>query len=132
MNECSQNESDMIRSKINDPKKKLFLNEEDLFDPKNWVAGRELVLGLKDNMKEVKKCLLPYKDLLLVAGIRELKDIKSNVKNVEGDQKNVLIDALLKKLTSNSGNDVIFIVSKEKARICANKYVLLGTLKIFL
>ncbi|CAG8478287.1 5494_t:CDS:2, partial [Funneliformis caledonium] len=73
----------------------------------------------------VKEFLMPYEELLFLAGARELNEIdKSNVKKVKDDQKDVLIEALLNKLRSDSGNDVTFIVGKEKKRIGANKYIL--------
>ncbi|CAG8753393.1 15746_t:CDS:1, partial [Funneliformis caledonium] len=59
----------------------------------------------------VKEFLMPYEELLFLAGARELYEIdKSNVKKVKDDQKYVLIEALLNKIRSDSGNDVTFIV----------------------
>src|SRR5687767_11439301 len=50
MNNLSKNyyDSNMIGLKINnDPKKKLFLNDEHVFDKNNWTAGSELIFGLR-------------------------------------------------------------------------------------
>ncbi|EXX51199.1 hypothetical protein RirG_263920 [Rhizophagus irregularis DAOM 197198w] len=136
MNEISQKKNNdiFIRLKINKPEKKLFLNDNypfDIFDKENWVAGRDLIFGLQEDIKEgmykVKDCLKEYKDLLLLAGARELIDLKSDRKVRKHDQKDTLIKVLLKKFISqhdNDHHDVIFIVGEEKARIGANRYVL--------
>ncbi|CAG8765496.1 13368_t:CDS:1, partial [Funneliformis caledonium] len=59
-------ESDLIESNISDPKKKLFLNDENPFDKNNCVAGKELIIG--DDFKGVKEFLMPYEELLFLAG----------------------------------------------------------------
>src|SRR6266498_2215823 len=108
--QSSPNENNLIRSMIKD--KKLFLNGEDPFVRDNWVKGKDLVFILQDNVDEF---LMPYKNLLMNAGAREIN------KKI-GDR-----DMLLNKLISN--HDVTFIVGKEKARIGANRCVLSGTSK---
>ncbi|GES91935.1 sacsin isoform X1 [Rhizophagus clarus] len=136
LNEISQNKNNdtLIRLKINNPDKKLFLNDDypfDIFDKENWVAGRDLIFGLQEDIKEgmykVKDCLKEYKELLLLAGARELIDLKSDRKIRKHDQKDALIKVLLKKFIDqrdNDHHDVIFVVGDEKARIGANRYVL--------
>jgi hypothetical protein len=143
MNEISQKKNNdiLIRLKINKPDKKLFLNDNypfDILDKENWVAGRDLIFGLQEDIKEgmykVKDCLKKYKELLLLAGARELIDLKSDRKVRKHDQKDTLIKVLLNKFINqhdNEHHDVIFIVGEGKARIGANRYVLSG-IKIIL
>ncbi|GES91936.1 BTB/POZ protein [Rhizophagus clarus] len=116
-----------------DAEEKLFLNGEDPFDEENWIAGSELVFGLKEDVKgykyevkEVKEYLMPYKDLLILAGAHE-SDFKSISKTIIYEQKDVIINSLINKLIKEPDDkfhDVVFIVGEEKVRIGANKYVL--------
>ncbi|GBC07902.1 hypothetical protein RclHR1_07770002 [Rhizophagus clarus] len=144
MNEFSQDDimKGLIKLKINDPNKKVFLNGDDPLDEKNWVAGKELVFGIQEDIKEgmykVNTFLMPYKDLLLLAGayeinIEELEELekseklKKSEKNTKIDQKEILVNDLLDKLTKQSideYHDVFFTFDKGKERIGANRYVL--------
>ena len=140
MNEFSKdkNHKTLIKLKINDAKKKIFLNGDDPFNERNWVAGKELVFGIQEDIKEgmyrVKDCLMDYEDLLKLAGARYITTPVPISKKIR-DQKDMK-DMLLDKLISQSNiecqcHDVIFIVGEEKARISANRYVLSGTLSYF-
>ncbi|CAG8565081.1 11420_t:CDS:10 [Rhizophagus irregularis] len=133
MNENSKEENMkvLIKSKINDPNKKLFLNGDDPFDEKNWVTGKDLVFGLIADIGfrkiyKVKDCLKEYRDLLLLAGASEIKTPSiSLLSNPTFNSKDKLLNSLLDKLVSQSDDknfDVIFIIGEEK--IGANKCVL--------
>jgi hypothetical protein len=138
MNECSKDEKheNFIRLKTNNSSKKIFLNGDDPFNKRNWVAGKELVFGIQEDIKEgmykVKDCLMDYEDLLKLAGARYIT-IPDSIPIVRNhDQKDVK-EMLLDKLISQSNiecqcHDVIFIVGDEKERIGASRYVLSGTL----
>jgi hypothetical protein len=147
MNEFSQDDitKGLINLKINDPKKKIFLNGDDPMDEKNWVAGKELVFGIQEDIKEgmykVKSSLMPFKDLLLLAGayeinieeleeLEKLEKLRESEKNTKIDQKEILVSDLLDKLIKQSNNeyhDVFFTFDKKEERIGANRYVLSGS-----
>ncbi|GBC02571.1 hypothetical protein RclHR1_00470001 [Rhizophagus clarus] len=144
MNEFSQDDimKGLIKLKINDSNKKLFLNGDDPLDEKSWVAGKELVFGIQEDIKEgmykVKSCLMPYKDLLLLAGayeinveeleeLEKLEKLKKAEKSTKIDQKEILVNDLLNKLIKQSKDeyhDVFFTFDEEKGRIGASRYVL--------
>ncbi|CAG8453449.1 13573_t:CDS:10 [Rhizophagus irregularis] len=144
MNEFSHDDimKGLIKLKINDSNKKLFLNGDDPLDGKSWVAGRELIFGIQEDIKEgmykVKTCLMPYKDLLLLAGayeinteeleeLEKLEKLKKSEKNAKIDQKEILVNDLLDKLIAQSNNeyhDVFFTFDEEEGRIGACRYVL--------
>ncbi|CAB5344095.1 unnamed protein product [Rhizophagus irregularis] len=118
----------LIRCKIDQPEKRIFLNGDDPFDEQNWVAGRELIFGIQEDLKEgmykVKDNLKEYKELLMLAGASEIAPPRPPSPNPIFDQKDKLFISLQNKLEiqNNKYHDVIFIIGKEK--IGANKYVL--------
>ncbi|GBB96452.1 hypothetical protein RclHR1_02760005 [Rhizophagus clarus] len=132
MNDYSKNENIkmLIKSRINDPNKKIFLNGDDPFDEKNWVTGKDLIFGLKDdigfrNIYKVKDCLKNYKDLLLLAGASEIESPLISLSNPIFNLKDKLLNSLLDKLIRQSDDknyDVVFIIGEEK--IGANRCVL--------
>lgn len=140
MNEFSQElvHKDNIISYIRN--EKLFLNGEDLFDKANWVAGDNLVFGVQEDiskgLNKVDEFLMPYKDLLKLAGAHELEEIDVNELDLihdYHDQKDLLNNNLLKRLTRHPDtkhHDVIFIVGEEGSRIGASRYVLSCKLNI--
>jgi hypothetical protein len=147
MNEFLQKEDlkEMIESEIKDLREKIFLNGDNPLDKGNWVAGKELVIvefetqDVGEGMHKVEECLIPYKNLLLCAGAYEMitdeTDDDENFENSEDDenvkinQKDVLINDLLKKLNEQSDehHDVSFTFDDGQT-ICANRYVLSGLL----
>jgi hypothetical protein len=121
-----------------DTEEKLFLNGEDPFDEENWTAGSELVFGVQEDIRKgllhkVNECLVPYKELLLLAGALKLEEIDEEFDdldfNEKHDQKNLLLDSLLNNLVNNldtKHHDVIFIVGEEELKFGASRYVLSG------
>ncbi|RIA90195.1 hypothetical protein C1645_770651, partial [Glomus cerebriforme] len=139
MNEFSKENAEEFKS-IVDSEEKLFLNGEDPFDKENWVAGSELVFGVQENVRKglnkVNECLIPYEDLLLLAGAHKLEEISdySDDDEEKHDQKNLLLNNLLNKFTKypdTRHHDVIFIVGEEESKIGANRYVLSAASKYF-
>ncbi|RIA90176.1 hypothetical protein C1645_164705 [Glomus cerebriforme] len=143
INEISQDEilKVLIKFKINDSNEKIFLNGDDPLDEKSWVAGKELVFGIQEDIKEgmykVNACLMPYRNLLLLAGAYEINTeeleeleklkLKKSEKDIKLDQKEIIVNDLLDKLIMQSDNeyhDVFFTFDKGEARIGANRYVL--------
>ncbi|RIA89251.1 BTB/POZ protein [Glomus cerebriforme] len=117
----------LIKLKTKKPNKKIFLNGGDPFDEKNWVAGKDLVFGIQEDIEEMYKVndyLKEYKDLLMLAGASEIDPPPPPTPVPIFDQKNKLVKTLLDKFErqSNEYHDVTFIVGEEK--ICANRYVL--------
>lgn len=118
-----------------DNKEALFLNGDDPFDKKCWVAGSKLAFGLQENTKardKVVDFLAHYKTLLLRAGAKEVDDdyINEYKRSEKLSQKDELFKKLLKFIShENKHHDVTFIVGKEE--ISANRYVLSGTLIYF-
>lgn len=118
-----------------DNEKELFLNGDNPFDKKCWVAGSKLAFGIQENIEardKVVDFLTPYKTLLLRAGATEVDDkcinkYKRSKQNEKPSQKDELFNNLLKFIShGNKHHDVTFIVGKEE--ISANRYVLSGTL----
>ncbi|UZO07228.1 uncharacterized protein OCT59_027521 [Rhizophagus irregularis] len=124
-----------------DPEEKLFLNGEDPFDDENWVAGSELVFGVQEDIRKgllhkVNECLIPYKELLLVAGALKLEEIIEDELdfNEKHDQKSLLLDSLLDRLVkglNTKHHDVIFIVGEKELKFGASRYVLSAASKYF-
>ncbi|GBC02577.1 hypothetical protein RclHR1_00470007 [Rhizophagus clarus] len=124
-----------------DPEEKLFLNGEDPFDDENWIAGSELVFGVQEDIRKgllhkVNECLIPYKELLLLAGALKLEEIVEDELdfNEKHDQKNLLLDSLLDKLVKNLNtkhHDVTFVVGEEELKFGASRYVLSASSKYF-
>ncbi|CAG8638947.1 3619_t:CDS:10 [Rhizophagus irregularis] len=141
MNEFSQEmiHKNIIISFIT--KNRLFLNGEDLFDNDNWVAGDNLVFGVQEDiskgLKKVDEFIMPYKDLLKLAGAHELEEININEYDLihdYHDQKDLLHNNLLKRLIRHPDtkhHDVIFIVGEEGTRIGASRYVLSAASEYF-
>jgi hypothetical protein len=137
MNEISEGKGFemLIRLKIDKSEKKIFLNGDDPFDEKNWVAGRELIFGIQEDIKEgmykVKDNLKEYKDLLILAGASEVEPPRPPSPTPIFDQKDKLVKSLQDKLIEqdNKYHDVTFVIGEEKEKIGANKYVLSGILK---
>ncbi|CAB5375027.1 unnamed protein product [Rhizophagus irregularis] len=111
-----------------DNKEALFLNGDDPFDKKCWVAGSKLAFGIQENTKardEVIDFLAHYKTLLLRAGAKEVDDdyINEYKRSEKLSQKDELFKKLLKFIShENKHHDVTFVVGKEE--ISANRYVL--------
>jgi hypothetical protein len=113
----------------------LFLNGEDPFDEKCWVAGSKLAFGIQENAggrDKVNDFLTSYRALLLRAGATEVDDdyINNYKKKIEkSSQKEELFKNLLNFINNgNKHHDITFIVGKES--ISANRYVLSGKLII--
>ncbi|GES98868.1 sacsin isoform X2 [Rhizophagus clarus] len=124
----------LIKLKIDKPEKKIFLNGDDPFDEKNWVAGKELLYGIQEDIKgmyKVKDCLKEYKSLLILAGASEIAPPRPPSPNPIFNQKDKLVNSLQNKLIEqdNKYHDVIFNIGGEK--IGANKYVLSAASKYF-
>ncbi|RIA92338.1 hypothetical protein C1645_765344 [Glomus cerebriforme] len=142
MNEFSQVEilKDKIKFEINDSNKKIFLNGDDPFDENSWVAGKELVFGIQEDIKEgmykVNTYLIPFKSLLFLAGAYEIEELEeleklgkfnNFEKDVKIDQKEMLVNNLLNRFIAQSDkeyHDVFFTFDREETRIGANRYVL--------
>ncbi|CAG8514794.1 16849_t:CDS:2, partial [Cetraspora pellucida] len=112
---------------------RIFLNGYDPFIPEDWVAGQNLVFGAQEDVRtglhKVHENLEGFKLLLRVAGAREIKNIKFNVKTQDYSQANKLLGRLLdsfEKHDTTMHHDVEFQIHHENGieKIKANRYVL--------
>jgi hypothetical protein len=111
----------------------LFLIGENPFNADNWKSGNQLVFGILDDINEnlckVRKNMIRYKKLLIVAGAKELKEINDQVTLSKYSQREKLFDSLIKNPATRY-HDVIFEVRDEETnnweKIGANRYVLSG------
>ena len=112
--------------------KKIFLNGDDPFDKKNWVAGEELVFNLqrdKVGMYKVKDCLIKYEELLKLAGALIIEEPSLQQSSQVTDKKGEFCSNLLVKLKRQCDkyHDVFFIFKREEnKKIGASRYVLSG------
>ncbi|KAF0428041.1 Sacsin [Gigaspora margarita] len=113
---------------------KLFLNnDDDPFNPNNWVAGQDIVFGVEDDviveLHKVHPFLKDYKTLLKVLGAKELEKVNHKVKVRKHSQKDELFKKLLEnfKQQEEIKHDVLFEVGENGTcveKIYANSYVL--------
>ncbi|CAG8602369.1 6879_t:CDS:2, partial [Acaulospora colombiana] len=128
---CNANEA-YIGSRIRTDAK-LFLNDDNPFEPESWVAGINLVYGVSEDVgggqRKVSPFLEKYKSLLKLAGAGELKDVHNDVVVRKHDQIIYLSDQLrelLKGQENTLHHDVEFRFSNrgDDKRVYANRYVL--------
>ncbi|KAF0539436.1 Sacsin [Gigaspora margarita] len=119
---------------------KLFLNSNDPFDPESWLAGQNLVFGIKENILpglfKVHSFLEGYKELLKIAGAKELKTVESNVNVRKHSQKDELIKELINSFemqNETKHHDVVFCISSENKieKVYANRYALSASSNYF-
>ncbi|CAG8553738.1 7277_t:CDS:2, partial [Dentiscutata heterogama] len=112
---------------------KIFLNGNDPFIPEDWVAGENLVFGAHEDVRaglhKVHDNLKEFKQLLKLAGAREIKNINFNVKTQNYSQKDKLLSGLLDNFEEQNDtmhHDVVFQIHHENRieKIKANRYVL--------
>ncbi|CAG8439326.1 13230_t:CDS:10 [Acaulospora colombiana] len=114
-----------IKSKIRG--KKLFLNRDDPFEPESWVSGPSLIFGNDGDsgpdQQKVTSFLEEYKDLLILAGAEELKNVESGMDLKAHDQGKHVLDQLLnflKEREETPHGDVAFCFSNNET-IYANR-----------
>ncbi|CAG8506135.1 9759_t:CDS:2, partial [Cetraspora pellucida] len=124
---------------INEPSK-LFLNSNDPFDSEKWLAGQHLVFGIKEDilpgLYKVHPFLEEYKELLKIAGAKELKAVESNVNVRKHSQKDELIKELLNSFemqNETKHHDVVFCIYNDDRieKVYANRYVLSASSNYF-
>ncbi|CAG8757841.1 10217_t:CDS:2, partial [Dentiscutata erythropus] len=111
---------------------KIFLNGNDPSNPKDWVSGKNLVFGAQEDVRaglhKVHDNLKEFKQLLKLAGAREIKNINFDIKTQTYSQKDKLLSGLLDSFEQNDTmhHDVVFQIhhKDEIEEIKANRYVL--------
>ncbi|CAG8498595.1 12155_t:CDS:10, partial [Dentiscutata erythropus] len=122
------------------PAIKLFLNSEDPFDLDSWLTGQNLVFGIKENilpgLYKVHPFLQEYKELLKIAGAKELKAVEPDVNVRIHSQKDELVKELInsfEKQNETKHHDVVFCISGDDRieKVYANRYALSASSNYF-